>query len=238
MKEKKQEHKKKPRFPLWAQVVSILLVGVLASGTVWLIARDRKIERHIVTFAYDDGVVIEKKVVKDGQGVLPPRLDLENTVFRGWSCAINSVTQDIEAHPSLYSIVEDNLFYIDSAYVKEGKKVSLPLMLGGRVNISSGELTVEYDTEVLTFKKAESSELSTVKESSPGVLTITFSSGDAITQATQLASLVFYAQKKDVYATEIALSGTKVTVVANGKEVPADFATINNKVFFLQEVSK
>ena len=230
--------KEKTRFPLWVQVVSILLVGVLASGAVWMIARDRKIERHMVTFAYDDGTVIEKKEVRDGQGVFPPKLDLENTVFRGWNCAINNVTQDIEAHPSLYSIVEDNLFYIESAYVQEGKTVSLPVMLGGWVNVSSGELTVKYDPEVLTFKKAKGSELCAVKESSSGVLTITFSSDDAITQATQLASLVFYAKKKDVYTTEIVLSGSKVTVAANGKEAPADFATINNEIFFLQEVSK
>ena len=69
-------------------------------------------------------------------------------------------------------------------------------------------------------------------------MTITFSSEEILTQTTQLTTLEFYAKKKDVYATEIVLSGTKVTVVVNGKEKPADFATINNKVYFLQEVSK
>lgn len=229
---------KKKRFPLWAQVVSILLIGVLASGAVWLIAHDRKIERHIVTFAFDDGTIIEKKEVKDGQGVYPPSLKLENTVFRGWSCPINNVTQDIEAHPMTYGIIEDNLFYIDSAYVKEGKKVKLPLLLGGKVNVNFGELTVEYDPEVLTFKKADNNDLCTVQESSSGILTIPFSSEEVLKQKTQLTCLEFYAKKKDVYATEIILSGNKVSIVANGKETPADFATINNKVYFLQEVSK
>ena len=230
--------KKKKRFPLWAQVLSILLIGVLASAVVWLVARDKKTERHTVTFAYDVGTVIEKKEVKDGRGVLPPNLELENEVFRGWSCAINNVTQDLEAHPMTYSIVEDNLFYIDSAYVKEGKKITLPLMLGGQVNVSSGELTVEYDPEVLTFKKAEKNALCSVQENSPGKLTITFSSNETITKATQLTSLTFYARRKDVYTTELTLSGTKVSLVANGTEKPADFATINNKIYFLQEVTK
>lgn len=233
-----KKDKVKKRFPLWAQVVSILLVGIIASGAIWMIARDKKIARHTVTFAYGDGTVIAKKEVKDGQGVFPPSLDLENAVFRGWDCAINNVTQDIETHPAIYSIEEDNLFYIDSAYVKEGKKIDLPLMLGGKVNVSSGELTVEYDPEVLTFKKAEKNSLCTVEEKSSGILTVTFSNENVLTQAMKMTSLEFYAKKKDVYATEITLSGTKVSVVTNGEEAPADFATINNKLYFLQEVSK
>lgn len=236
MNEKSKKAKKK--VPLWAQVIAILLIGVLTSCAVWLIGRDQKMERHNVTFAYGDGTVIEKKEVKDGQGVFPPILKLENTVFRGWSSPINYVTQDIEVHPSLYTIVEDNLFYIDAAYVKEGKKLKLPLMLGGQVNVSSGELTVEYDPEVLTLNKAENNNVCKANTTASGVLTITFSSEEILTQTTQLTTLEFYAKKKDVYATEIVLSGTKVTVVVNGKEKPADFATINNKVYFLQEVSK
>ncbi len=226
---------KKKKFPLWAQVVAILLAGVIASGAVYLIVKDKTAERFTVTFAESNGEIIEQKEVKKGSGVFPPVLTNDG-VFRGWSAGFNMVESDIEVHPIFYDIVEDNLFYFDSVYAKEGKSFTLDLYIAGNVNVSSGTIKLTFDPDVMKYKKAQSDDLCEIKEDKAGELTIGFSSKKAITKKTLLGEIMFYAKRADAYASEIQLSASDVILVANGKEQKADFATINNKIYFLQEV--
>lgn len=233
---------KKIKIPFWAQIVAILLVGVIASSVAFLIARNsvtkhqnENLEKHTVTFAYLDGTVIETKEVVHGKGVFPPELTDEG-VFRGWSNGFNAVVADVEAHPVYHNIAENNLFYFDSVYVQEGKEFSLDVCVGGYVSVSSGELTLEYDAEVLEFLESKDMVQCTVSESTKGELVICFNSDTAIKTETLLSQLRFLAKEKDAYATEVILKASNIKVVAEGQEMPADCATINNKVFFLQEV--
>lgn len=117
-----RKNKRKIGIPFWVQILAILLVGVLASGVVLLLAPDKQqtapqetVVQHTVTFAYQDGTVIETKTVEEGKGVFPPVLET-NGVFRGWSAGFNAVKADIEVHPVFYNIKEENLFYFDSVY--------------------------------------------------------------------------------------------------------------------------
>lgn len=239
---------KKSKIPFWLQIAIILTAGVLASGVVWVAARNKVVDKsdqesekqtvyHTVTFAYLDGTVIDKKEVEHGKGVFPPSLTDEG-VFRGWSTGINLVERDIEAHPVYHSIAESNLFYFDSVYVREGTDFQLDVKVGGRVSISSGELTLLYDPEVLDFLESKNLEQCTVTKSNDGELLISFDSNSPIKTETLISQLRFHAKEKDVYSTEISLKASNMKVVADGQEVPADCATINNKVFFLQEVGE
>lgn len=223
------------KIPFWVQILSIVLAGILATVGVVFYFQDKKIERYTVTFAYGDGTVIEKKEVKSGQGVFPPAVET-NGVFRGWSGAINQVKQNIEVHPQIYDIVEQNLFYFDSQYVKEGKKFTLDIYVGGTVSVSSGVLTLEYDPKVISYKSYDGLNFSSVEKTEDGKLLIKFDSDDLLKEKTKLASVTLYAKKQDVYATQVNLSGKEVKVLSGGSEKQADFATINNKIYFLQEV--
>lgn len=233
---------RKIRIPFWIQIVAILLAGVIASGVAFLIARNsitthqnESQEKHTVTFAYLDGTVITTKEVSHGKGVFPPELTDEG-VFRGWSNGFNAVVADVEAHPVYHSITENNLFYFDSVYVQEGTEFSLDICVGGYVSVSSGELTLEYDVEVLEFLELKDMVQCAVSETTKGELVICFNSDTAIKTETLLSQLRFVAKEKDAYATEVILKASNIKVVAEGQEMPADCATINNKVFFLQEV--
>lgn len=227
--------KKKKGLSLLLQIVAILLIGIVASvGTYWFI-QDKNRERFTVTFAYGNGEIIEQKVVKSGNGVIPPDFDTD-CVFRGWDRIINNVSADMEVHPLLYYIVEDNLFYFDSVYAREGRRFSIDLILAGKVNVSNSELILEYDEEVIEYKSFEPNEAIEITQTDPGKLIVRFSGSNILTQKTKLAQITFYAKRKDVKDSQITLSASKANVVINGEEIPADCATINNKIYFLQEV--
>lgn len=232
--------KKKKSFPFLIQIISILLIGALVSVGVFFYIQDKNATRHTVTFAYQDGTVIEKRTVKDGCGLIPSVPEHEGSVFQGWSTTLNNVTNDMEAHPCFYRIIEQNLFYFNSVYVREGRKFKIDLMLDGDVNISKGKLVLKYDDEVFDFKSYTGENLTTIKENKPGELIISFSSEKPLTSKTKLAEIEFYAEKKDVKYSEITLSakGKEMFLVVDGKDKIADCATINNKIYFIQEVGE
>ena len=157
-------------------------------------------------------------------------------IFRGWTGGFNCVTSDVEVHPSIYPIGEQNFFYFHSVYVEEGKKFALDVHLGGRVSISSGELTVAYDPEVLEYLGADPMDGCTAEQTGAGELKLCFSSPEPIRAECLLAKLSFRALEKDAYSTEVQLQANNMKIVTDEGERPADCATINNKVYFLQEV--
>lgn len=242
--EKKADSKKRG-IPFWLQIILILLCGALVSGAVYLLTqsklaaeREAKKPRYTVTFAYQDGTVIDTRQVKEGAGTFPPEFETDG-VFRGWSGAFNEVKSDVEVHPMTYELAGDeNLFCFDSVYVQEGETFSITVQLAGDVNISTAEIGVDYDTEVMEYIQASPKAFCTVSESEAGTLLLTLDSGAPITEETALATITFRAKKMDVYSTQINLRCISGTLSVDGKETPATVTTINNKIYYLQEVSR
>lgn len=232
-----KEKKNRKPVPFWLQIVLILACGVICSGFVLFIVSEHNKPTHTVTFAYNDGTVIGVKQVKDGKGVMPDRFDTDDA-FRGWSGAVNLVTSDVEVHPLLYHItdVDENLFYFDSVYVKEGKEFTIDLRLSGKVAISSAELSLEYDPDVMTFQSADCGGLCTAEESESGVIKVTFHADAPVKEQTDLARFTFKAKKKDVYSSQIDVICKDAMIVSGGRENSVTASTLNNKIYFLQEV--
>lgn len=228
--------KNKKKFPLWLQIVLILTAGIIASSAVFLVARDIKTERYTVTFAYGDGTVIDKKEVKSGCGCFPPVCETDY-IFRGWNGKFNEVICDTEVHPMFYEVADDvNLFFFDSKYVREGRRFDIDVEVTGNICFSSGLLTLQYDPDVMKYKESESSDICSVSESEPGKLEIKINSVAPVTEGQLLSKITFFAKRADAYSSELILSGSNFKKSANGVESNADFATINNKIYFLQEV--
>lgn len=239
MKKKAQKIKK---CPFWFQIAIILLSGLIVAVGVYGTIRYIQWRRHeeslpvyTVTFAYQNGEVIETKQVKEGKGVYPPGFNAPG-VFQGWSKPINSIKADTEVHPLYYSISDENLFCFNSVYVKEGEEFSLKLMLTGEVNISSAELTVSYDKDVMTFVGSSDEEDCTVSNQGEGILILRLNSYEPLTAETLLSELRFKALKKDVYSSQIDLSCKNASFNQSGVDVPVTASTLNNKVYYLQEV--
>ncbi len=233
-------NKRKISIPFWVQISVILLAGVIASGIILFLAPGKQQPEqkiHTVTFAYPDGTVIETKSVKEGNGVFPPNLEIDG-VFRGWSAGFNAVNADIEVHPVFYSIKEENLFYFDSVYAKEDTEFVLDLYVAGIVNLSSATITLSYDADVLEVKEIHGITSLEISENKAGELTISFSESTPLTQKTKISQLTFYAKKMDAYSTQVNLVARDAQIFINGSTQPATCATINNKIYFLQEVEE
>ncbi len=247
-KEKKtqaEEKSKRSGLPFWLQIVLILLGGIILSGAAYVVVqnkieadREAKKPRHTVTFAYQDGTVIDTRQVKEGAGTFPPDF-VTDGVFQGWSTGFNEVMSDIETHPMVYDIVYDeNLFYFDAVYVQEGNQFTIDLKLAGSVYISTAELSLEYDAEVMDYVESSNTGYCTVTKEDDGKLNVKLNSENPLTEGCLLSSITFFAKPKDVYSTQINLSCISGTLSVDGKETPATVTTINNKIYYLQEVSQ
>ena len=239
-----RKNTRKISIPFWTQILAILLAGMVTSGVVLLLAPDKQqtappeaVVEHTVTFAYPDGTVIETKAVEEGKGVFPPAVE-GNGVFRGWNTGFNAVMTDIEVHPIFYGVKEENLFYFNSVYTKEDTEFSMELYVGGKVSLSSGTVTLSYDTDVLEFKSADNLDCVDVTEKKAGELTVQVNTEAPLQEQTQLSKLVFYAKKKDAYSTQIDLTAKDAKVYSGGDKLSVNYATINNKIYFLQEVGE
>ena len=241
MKDKQKKEKRK-RLPFWWQIVIILFCGAIVGGGVYGTVRyirwrqyEDSLPVYTVTFAYQDGSVIETKQAKEGRGVYPPDFDAPG-VFQGWSKPINNITKDTEVHPLYYSIADENLFCFDSVYVKEGEEFTVKLKLTGEVSISSAELTLQYDTDVMEFVGSSDKEHCTLSDKGDGNLILQLSSDDSLTEETLLSEIRFKALKKDVYSSQIDLTCKNAKLKQSGADVPATASTLNNKIYYLQEV--
>jgi len=256
---------RRSRIPYALQIIIILGIGALASLLILVIGRthghketenntkpsdadiaaveayekeDRTAhasESYKVTFLHDNGTVLEEKTVKYGYGVIPPIFETEG-VFRGWNKPINYVTCNIETQPLVYDIVETNLFYFDSVYVREGTSFTLPLKVSGDVAVCSGRIELNYDPEVMDYIEDVSVDFCEVKKGKTGQLIITFDSNENLTEETELSQLSFFAKEKEVQQTRISLKAADTLVLQNGERISADNATVNNNIYYLQEV--
>lgn len=234
----------KKEIPFGAQVCLILFCGIVLSAATFCLVRSRPVdesaltaEMHKVTFAYQDGTVIETRKVRDGSGVFPPTFETEG-IFRGWNSTINNVMSDMETHPMVYQISSDdeNLFYFDSVYVLEGEEFKIDLMLGGWVNISTATLNIEYDSEVMDYVGSEDSDVCDITMLEAGTIVMDMKSDPPLREKTLLSELTFLAKEKDVCSTQITLSYKDAKLTSNGMEYPATVSTINNEIYYLQEV--
>ncbi len=240
--------KKKEPIPFWLQITLIILCGVILSAVVLLILRGRNAADqqkpeptpdnavYTVTFAWQDGTVIDTCTAHGGKGVIPPELETD-AIFRGWSGAVNNVRSDIEVHPMLYhGDADENLFCFDTLYVLEGTDFTIDLNLTGRVGLSHAELKISYDPQVMDYFAADPAVCCTVTEEAPGQLLLVLHSETPIREPLRLAGLTFAAKPEDVYSTQISLSCSGAYYLQGKEEIPATVSTLNNQIYYLQEV--
>lgn len=236
---------KKGHLPIWAQLLLIILCGVIASiGVYYLMQKkiaatlEAQKPRYTVTFAYQDGSSIATRQVKEGGGTFPPDIET-NGVFQGWNGAFNKVESDIEVHPMCYELDGDeNLFCFNAVYAQEGTDFTIDLQLIGNVSISEAQIEIKYDFEVMDYVQATPCEYCKVEESGGGLLLLKVDSKEPIAEETVLASLTFHALEKDVYTTQINLRCISGVLSVDGEEISVPVTTINNKIYYLQEVSQ
>lgn len=237
-------HKGKDTIPFPMQISLILLCGVLMSILAAIVVRGKlsadavaanETPVYQVTFALQDGTVIEVKSVHEGKGVMPPEYSVDG-VFRGWSTPFNSVTSNVETHPMIYQVADENLFCFDSVYVKEGEQFTIRLNLVGTVNISSADLSIEYDPMVMDYVASKNAACCVIHEVESGSLRMELRSERPVNEAMLLSEITFFAKQEDVYSTQINLRCTNGILKTGATETTTAVSTLNNKIYYLQEV--
>lgn len=234
---------KRESIPFPIQIILILLFGVVLSIIAVAIIRERFNPNnkdlidsvYLVTFAQQDGTIIETKTVHEGKGVTPPEYETEG-VFRGWSNPFNAVTSNVETHPMVYQVADENLFCFNSVYAKEGEQFTIQLNLTGAVYISDADLIIEYDPLVMDYVFSNCAECCAVSEAESGKLNVEMRTEYPVDEEIQLAELTFYAKPENVYSTQINLRCMNGTLKTGTKAFPVTVSTINNKIYYLQEV--
>lgn len=238
------------KVPFWVEIVMILLCGVIVSVLLYSAVRRSTSEPttllptpsngndkwYTVTFAYQDGTVIEKKQAHEGNGVVPPIFETDG-VFRGWSTPFNALHSDVETHPMVYSgNGDENLFCFNSVYVKEGDTFVVDLELKGRVSISSVDILISFDPDVMEFLGSKDADYCSVETAGTGQLVMTIKSAEPLRTPDLLTTLTFRAKVMDVYSSSISLQGSNGKYYDTSGEVPATVTTLDNKIYYLQEV--
>lgn len=236
--------KGKDTIPFPIQISLILLCGVLMSALAATVIRGRpsvdattanRDPMYQVIFALQDGTIIEEKSVHEGKGVMPPEYAVDG-VFRGWNAPFNAVTSNVETHPMIYQVADENLFCFDSVYVKEGEQFTIRLNLVGTVNISSADLTIEYDPMVMDYVASKNAACCATHEIESGRLRMELRSERPVNETMLLSEITFFAKPEDVYSTQINLHCTNGILKIGAAETPTAVSTLNNKIYYLQEV--
>jgi len=205
-----------------------LLVGgiILAS---WLVRPS-----YTVTFICNDWVVVEQKVKKSDSAIPPADFDMpEGSVFRGWDNPIDNIREDIIIRAILVSVIEENVFTLDSVYIKSGAAARMPLRLQGQVNLAGFELLITYPTDTLLFRGFDNLDKDMVANCSSenGEIKIAFASGSNVTGVIDICDLVFEAM--GIYGTsEVTIDYILASQLQGDDIVKANTGSIPATVYF------
>lgn len=227
--------KAKVNIPFWGQMAIILGIGIVISAAILIISKNGSnnipTNKYTVRFCTEAGRLIEAKQVTENEGVIPPEVIEQGYIFRGWSRPINNINSDTEVTP-LYQKIngETNYIFYNTKYVKEGEDFEIPILLGGNIDIKSGQIIIEYDEKAFELNDVTGNAVSTYKEED-GKIIIELDTSHINETISDFINLKMYANEIDAYYTGFDISAN----LTNQKNNVADYATLNNKIFFIQE---
>lgn len=190
-----------------------------------------------VTFYDWEGGLLEKKTVKQGEPILPPVLERQNFLFKGWTEELYAVAEDMDVYPRGETLEETkNALCADSVYVsgKEPFQVSLRMM--GEVDCTDFVITIAYDADLLTFEGLNSS-LATMTvdhDAETGELILTNTGGAHLKSPTELGTLSFRCVKDGGYQTNLPKTVSEIYTDHNGSKVYTDSIAYDTNLYILE----
>ena len=229
----------------WGGVAVILAAGILISaGIIWsrrpaaseTQAPDGPV--HTVTFLDQQGEILQESDVNHGSYAVPPELEAVESgiVFRSWSNLLYGIDRDMETRPVYQDLRESsNVFYLGGAYGQLGEQMEMELQLGGKVNLSSIELTLRYDPDVL--KKFSCDTLDgpfEVRKKGRGYVVLELAADENLTESVTAAQLRFNIAKScsDAEMTKILVE-MKDPMKLEGGEKGTDSCAVHGEVYLL-----
>lgn len=146
-----------------------------------------------VTFVdYNTNVIDEKQVEYGGTATLPTNPNREGYIFKGWNGQYENVTSNQTVTAEYISADANNIFYLESTSTKKNEDFTINLNVQGTVKISSTDLEIHYDKDVLEAVSANDEETEAVVNiENPGVIYCNFSRSQDRTKKFLLSDLTF-----------------------------------------------
>lgn len=214
----------------------ILLVGMMISAAILSIpqwsghapltderSNDTPPVQHTVRFYNTDDKPLEEKAVVHGKPVQPPNLQMQNSIFKGWSKQLFSIEEDADVYPIVAAINNGtkNVFYANAVYADIFDSIHVPIQLAGNVDCSAFTLEIEYDGKLLSFDKAEQMTTGVRIEDNGDKLMLIYS-GDRIAEPQTLAELSFTCRERGAWQTNLTLKAMELFTRRNGEAVYTD----------------
>lgn len=244
----KQQKKEMLRQVPWIGVGAILLAGVLISVGIVCFRQNTTAENatgseteavHTLVFLDEEGAVLDEQQVSDGGYAMPPELESVNDsiAFRCWNQSLYRISRSTELTPVYQDLREsENAFYMDAHYVELGRNVELELWLGGEVCLSSIELTLTYDPEVLLdFQCDVEGSPFRVVSSEEGSVTLRLDADENLAEALTVATLRGTVSKArtDLIKTQIHVDMSGPKLLLNGTEKGTDSNAVHGDIYVL-----
>lgn len=189
-----------------------------------------------VTFYDWKGSQLEERTAKQAAPVLPPVLEEENLLFKGWTEDLYAVWDDMDVAPYGEDVTEvTNALCADSVYVGGKESFQVTLRMAGQVDCTDFVITVAYDAGLLTFEGLEDAlpTLSVKNDPKTGELILTNTGGQHLRAPTELGKLTFRCTKDGGYQTNLPKTVSEIYTDHNGSKVYTDSTAYDTNVYIL-----
>ena len=138
-------------------IIIVAIVVVLVAAIAVLIGLNpgkEEEKKHKVIFLNPDGTIFETEECPTDSWPPSPGIPPvpEGNIFGGWNTEGFSNESDVTVRPILIPVPQDaNVVALSYGYGLSGDEISLPLILGGKVELCCFEAEITYDPEVLEF---------------------------------------------------------------------------------------
>jgi len=218
---------------LWIIIFFVLTVGISGMMVFALLSLPPN-PIHTVTFMCNNLVIDEVKV-KHLSSVAPPAVVNvpEGKVFTGWDLPLENIERDTLIKANLISAADQNMFTLDSVYVKRGGEAHLPLRLQGQVNLAGFELLITYSNDELKFKEFLNIDKDVLAHCAPetGEVKIAFASGNNVDGLIDICDIVFESKGK-TNASEVKIINILATQLYGNEVQKAKTVSIPATIYF------
>lgn len=235
------------QIPLHAVTV-ILLTGVLVSAGIVLLRLPEQVDTptdepsvmtYTLEFVNEKGELLKQQEVAAGGFGIPPQLESLNDgiAFLSWNQYLYGVSRSTELRPVYQDVrLEKNAFYMDAQYAQLGENVEAELWLNGIVALSSVELVLEYDPEVLLELECDVGDSPFVVTAvEPGIVTIKLDEDQNLIEPLTVAVVRFIVneERADIARTTIRIEMKDPKKVTDGGEMGTDCCAVNGDIYLL-----
>jgi len=180
----------------------------------------------------------------------PAQMERDGYLFSGWDKSVSEIfqresvsavdngktvvgnsNQTIKVNP-IYTDISDktNVIATPAVYADKSQAFTVPLYVGGNVELCGIDLRVHYDTSVFQFVRFEEND-NVVCNAKDGVLLLNYISTENVKKGFKLCDLVFQSENKKVTDADVTVEIAEIVAIdGNGAFYTPQYETITSVI--------